>query len=65
MTMPGFTAEASTGKIRENYVLTPAVGAKAGRVLPAYWDIYPCYTRADGGVGYCCCAWYPPGRGIA
>ena len=34
MTIPGFAAEASLGKTRASYNLTPGAPAETGRVLP-------------------------------
>ena len=36
MATPGFTAEASLGRIRDYDVLTSGTAAEAGRVLPAF-----------------------------
>ncbi|HEV2177601.1 MAG TPA: hypothetical protein VGW33_10445 [Terriglobia bacterium] len=57
MSAPGFTAEASLGKIRENYVPTSRTQAETGGVQPqgiwvTQWgDIIYCYD--EGGFSGC------------
>jgi hypothetical protein len=36
MTTPGFTAEASLGKVKETYILTSVASAETGGVVPQF-----------------------------
>jgi hypothetical protein len=57
MTIPGFTAEASLSKVREeDYVLRSGTEAEAGRVLPqrVIHQHCGCFPLPDGGM-YCTC----------
>jgi hypothetical protein len=40
MTIPGFTAEASVGKVKESYFLTSEAPAESGMVLPQCMRIW-------------------------
>lgn len=57
MSMPGFTAETSLGKMRDSYVLTTEARAETGRVLPQGFHVTPngdlifCYN--EGGISGC------------
>ncbi len=61
MGIPGFTAELGLNlrSLAKQARFSERLGRPA-EVVPAYWDIYPCYSRADGGVEYCCCIWREP-----
>lgn len=59
MSIPGFTAEASLGKIRESYALTLGLTAETGKVLPQLFCLpdeggttcYQCWD--EGGFSGC------------
>ncbi len=58
MNIPGFTAEASFGKMMESYVLTSDAPAETGRVLPQFCrrsgDGFDCtYCWDEGGFSGC------------
>jgi hypothetical protein len=49
MSIPGFTAEASLGKIKEGYALTQERAAEGGKVLPQF-----CISGEGGTTCYTC-----------
>jgi hypothetical protein len=56
---PGFTAD-STLNLRTQVNREQLSEARQGTamIIPAIWVVYPCYSRPDGGVGYCS-RWVP------
>ncbi len=56
MTMPGFTAEVSLGKVTESFLLTSGARAEAGSVIPQYDCIKPGYCVCYGGANSRDCA---------
>jgi len=65
MTVPGFTAEASLGKVKESYIFTSQLSAETGRVLPQFCFHQPgsnyvtcgeCFDTNGDGVPDTC--WY-------
>jgi hypothetical protein len=51
MTIPGFTGEASLGKMEESYRLTSETEAETGRVLPQGYAVVP-ITDVGGIIGW-------------
>jgi hypothetical protein len=48
MTIPGFTAESSLGKVREDYVFRPGAPAASGGVVPQGLSV-----DRGGNIWYC------------
>ncbi|GEM_PF-4915132 len=51
MSMPGFTAETSLGKMKDSYVLTLKLATESGKVLPQL------FCRSDEGGTTCFQCW--------